>query len=160
MKKILLTITVLFVTLLTMAQSPNLMNFQGVARNAVGNVIPNQLIGVRLSILSGGPAGSLVYQESRNVFTNAFGLFTIVMGSPGTLTQVGTIAGVNWSGVPSGAASKYLQVEIDPAGALVDPSRPLRRRLDGTLGCHARFCRSCHVHLSSLTRSGSTVMCR
>jgi len=116
MKKILLTITVLFVTLLTMAQAPNLMNFQGVARNAVGNVIPNQLIGVRLSILSGGAAGTLVYQESRNVFTNAFGLFTIVMGSPGTLTQVGTIAGVNWSGLPSGAASKFLQVEIDPNG--------------------------------------------
>ncbi len=115
MKKILLTITVLFVTLLTMAQSPNLMNFQGVARNAVGNVIPNQLIGVRLSILSGGAAGTLVYQESRNVFTNAFGLFNIVMGSPGTLTQFGSIAGVNWSGFPSGGASKFLQVEIDPA---------------------------------------------
>ena len=36
MKKILLTITILFVTLLTMAQSPNLFNYQGVARNAVG----------------------------------------------------------------------------------------------------------------------------
>ena len=97
MKKILLTITVLFVTLLTMAQAPNLLNFQGVARNAVGNVIPNQAIGVRLSILSGGPAGTVVYQECRSVFTNAFGLFVVVMGSPGTLCQTGTIAGVNWS---------------------------------------------------------------
>ena len=46
MKKILLTITLFLVTLLGMAQSPFLMNYQGVARNAVGNVIPNQLIGL------------------------------------------------------------------------------------------------------------------
>jgi len=116
MKKILLTITISFVALLTMAQSPNLMNFQGVARNSVGNVIPNQLVGLRLSILTGTATGSIVYQESRNVFTNAFGLFNVVLGSPGTLTQIGTIAGVNWSGLPSGGANKYLQVEIDPQG--------------------------------------------
>ena len=53
MKKILLTITGFVVTLLTMAQSPNMLNFQGVARNAVGNVLPNQIISVQLSILSG-----------------------------------------------------------------------------------------------------------
>lgn len=116
MKKILLTITISFVALLTMAQSPNLMNFQGVARNSVGNVIPNQLVGLRLSILTGSATGPIVYQEQRNVFTNAFGLFNVVLGSPGTLSQTGTIAGVNWSGFPSGGATKFLQVEIDPQG--------------------------------------------
>ena len=116
MKKILLTITGIFVTLLTMAQSPNLMNFQGVARNSVGNVIPNQQVTLRLSILTGTATGSVVYSETRNVITNAFGLFNVVLGSPGTLLQTGTIAGVNWSGFPSGGANKYLQVEIDPNG--------------------------------------------
>lgn len=118
MKKLLLTITVVFVTLLGMAQAPNLFNYQGVARNAVGNVIPNQLIGLRLSIVSGSPTGPVVYQETRNVFTNAFGLFNVVVGSPGFLSQTGTIAGVNWAGnpIPSGAANKYLTVEIDPQG--------------------------------------------
>ncbi len=116
MKKILLTITSIFVALLTMAQSPNLMNFQGVARNSVGNVIPNQLVGLRLSILTGSAAGPIVYQESRTVVTNAFGLFNVVLGGPGAVNVTGTIAGVNWSGFPSGGASKFLQVEIDPAG--------------------------------------------
>ena len=116
MKKILLTITSLVVTLLTMAQSPNLMNYQGVARNAVGNVIPNQQIGIRLSVLNGSAAGPVVYQESRTVFTNAFGLFNVVVGSPGTLSQTGTIAGVNWTAFGGGSGSKFLQVEIDPLG--------------------------------------------
>jgi len=116
MKKFLLTITTAFVALFTMAQSPNLMNYQGVARNAVGNVIPNQQIALRLSILSGSANGSVVYSETRTVFTNAFGLFNVVVGSPGTLAQTGTIAGINWTGFPSGGASKFLQVEIDPQG--------------------------------------------
>ena len=122
MKKILLTITLITVTLLGMAQSPFLMNYQGVARNAVGNVIPNQLIGLRLSILTGGPAGAVVYSETRTVFTNAFGLFNVKMGDPlGITAQTGTIQGVNWSGLPgggtpAGAGTKYLQVEIDPNG--------------------------------------------
>ena len=57
MKKILLTLTGFILTFLSFAQSPNLMNYQGVARNAVGNVLPNQPVALRLSILSGSPTG-------------------------------------------------------------------------------------------------------
>jgi len=116
MKKILLTVTSLVVTLLVMAQSPNLMNYQGVARNAVGNVLPNQNIALRLSILNGGPAGTSVYSETRNVITNAFGLFNVVVGSPGAINTTGTIGGINWTAFGAGSGPKYLQVEIDPTG--------------------------------------------
>ena len=116
MKKILLTITAFVVTLLAVAQSPNLLNYQGVARNAVGNVLPSQPIGLRLSILAGGPTGTPVYTETRNVTTNAFGLFTVQVGSPGAITTTGTIAGINWTAFGVGAGSKFLQVEIDPIG--------------------------------------------
>jgi hypothetical protein len=116
MKKILLTITSLVVTLLTMAQSPNLMNYQGVARNAVGNVLPNQNIALRLSILNGGPAGTVVYSETRNLITNAFGLFNVVVGSAGAINTTGTIGGINWTAFGAGSGPKYLQVEIDPNG--------------------------------------------
>ena len=124
MKKILLTITLITVTLLGMAQSPFLMNYQGVARNAVGNVLPFQLIGLRLSILNGGPSGPAVYSESRTLTTNAFGLFTCKMGDPlGLISATGTIAGVNWTGLPGGGTpagpgTKYLLVEIDPNGGV------------------------------------------
>ena len=116
MKKILLTITGFVVTLLALAQSPNLLNYQGVARNAAGNVLPSQPVGLRLSILSGSPTGTVVYQETRNVTTNAFGLFNVQVGSPGAITTTGTIAAVNWTAFGIGSGTKYLQVEIDPIG--------------------------------------------
>ncbi len=116
MKKILLTITAFLVTLFAVAQSPNLLNYQGVARNSVGNVLPSQPIGLRLSILSGSPTGTPVYTETRNVTTNAFGLFNVQVGSPGAITSTGTIAGINWTAFGVGSGPKYLQVEIDPIG--------------------------------------------
>ncbi len=116
MKQILLTITAFLVTLLAVAQSPNLLNYQGVARNTVGNVLPSQPIGLRLSILAGGPTGTPVYTETRNVTTNAFGLFNVQVGSPGAITTTGTIAGINWTAFGVGSGTKYLQVEIDPIG--------------------------------------------
>ena len=116
MKKILLTITAFLVTLCAVAQAPNLLNYQGVARNSVGNVLPSQPIGLRLSILSGGPTGPAVYTETRNVTTNAFGLFNVQVGSPGAITTTGTIAGINWTAFGAGSGTKFLQVEIDPIG--------------------------------------------
>ena len=116
MKKILITIVSFLVTLLTFAQSPNLMNYQGVARNAVGNVLPNQNVALRLTIRDGSATGASVYSETRNVTTNAFGLFNVVVGSPGAVTSSGTIAGINWTAFGAGAGPKFLQVEIDPVG--------------------------------------------
>lgn len=112
MKKLILTICVVFFHLALLAQSPYLLNYQGVARNAVGNVIPNKNISLRLSIISGSPTGAVVYSETRNLITNAFGLFNIAVGSPGAINTTGTISGINWAQT----GSKYLQVEIDPEG--------------------------------------------
>lgn len=116
MKKILLTITSFLVALFAMAQAPNLLNYQGVARNAAGNVLPNQSIGLRLSILSGSAAGPVVYSETRTLLTNAFGLFNVQVGGPGFTSQTGTIAGVNWTAFGAGSGTKFLLVEIDPNG--------------------------------------------
>ncbi|MBK8610546.1 MAG: hypothetical protein IPL84_11560 [Chitinophagaceae bacterium] len=116
MKKILLTLTGFIMTLLSIAQSPNLMNYQGVARNAAGNVLPNQSISLRLNIRSGSPTGGVVYSETRTMLTNAFGLFNVVVGSSGATSTTGTIAGINWTAFGAGSGTKYLQVEIDPNG--------------------------------------------
>jgi len=116
MKKIFLTLAGFMIALLSIAQSPNLMNYQGVARNAAGNVLPNQVISLRLSILTGNATGAVVYSETRNVTTNAFGLFNVVVGSPGAITNTGTVGGINWTAFGAGSGSKFLQVEIDPTG--------------------------------------------
>ncbi|WEK34017.1 MAG: hypothetical protein P0Y53_16135 [Candidatus Pseudobacter hemicellulosilyticus] len=93
------------------AQAPGMLNYQGVARNAVGNVISNKAITLRLSIREGSANGSIAYSETRSVTTNAFGLFNAQVGGTGATAQTGTITGVNWA-----SGSKFMQVEIDPNG--------------------------------------------
>ena len=92
------------------AQAPNLLNYQGVARNAVGNPLPNQTMNLRLSVHSLSASGIVVYSEIRSIKTNLGGLFSVQIGSAGTTSSTGTISGVSWQ-----VGEKYLQVEIDPS---------------------------------------------
>jgi trimeric autotransporter adhesin len=112
MKKILLLCTTALLAIITaFAQAPGIFNYQGVARNSVGNVLQNKSITLRLTIHDVAAGGPSVYSETRVVETNAFGLFNVQVGGPGAATVTGTIAGVPW-----GVGNKFLQVEIDPLG--------------------------------------------
>jgi hypothetical protein len=112
MKQFLLAIAALFlITTNSFAQAPGLINYQGVARNAVGNVLANVKITLRLSIRDNSAGGPVVYSETRSLTTNTVGLFNVQMGSAGATNVTGTITGVNWS-----TGNKFIQVEIDPAG--------------------------------------------
>jgi len=93
------------------AQVPNQINYQGIARNALGNVLPVQKISIRLSIHEENATGIVIYREVRNVTTSKLGMFSIAIGSAGAVDVTGTIAGINWS-----LGAKFLQVEIDPHG--------------------------------------------
>lgn len=64
---------------------------------------------LRLSIRNGSSTGSVVYAETRSVTTNSGGLYTVQIGSGGTLATSGSIAAINWQ-----VGSKFLQVEVDP----------------------------------------------
>lgn len=109
MKKLQLLAVVVLTALFATAQSPQLMNYQGVARDNAGNPKINQSISLRISILSGSPTGTAEYVETQTTSTNQFGLFSVQVGG-GTAVQ-GTLAGVNWGG-----GSKYMKVEADFAG--------------------------------------------
>jgi hypothetical protein len=61
--KALIIITLLALSFNAFAQAPNLLNYQGVARNAVGNPLPNQTMKLRLSIHDLLPSGAVVYSE-------------------------------------------------------------------------------------------------
>lgn len=114
MKKLLNILTGVFllsVTALGQSPAPGIFNYQGVARNSVGNVLINKTISLRLTVHDATASGPNVYQESRTVTTNPFGLFNVQVGSAGASNVTGTIAGVNW-----GVNAKFIQVEIDPNG--------------------------------------------
>jgi hypothetical protein len=84
------------------------LNYQGVARNAVGNPLPNQLMKLRLTIRNNSIVGPVLYSETRSIQTNLGGLFAVQIGSEGTLLKTGTMEGINWQ-----EGTKFLQVEID-----------------------------------------------
>lgn len=110
MKKLILTLSVLAIYAITvLAQAPEKMNYQGVARDNAGNILANQAVGLRISLRSGSPTGTIVYQETQGITTNQFGLFAIEIGA-GTV-GTGTFSSINWGG-----NSYYVQVEMDPAG--------------------------------------------
>ena len=93
------------------AQSPQAFKYQTVARDILGNVLPNQAVAFRMTILQGVLPGTEVYAETHSVTTNASGLATLEIGR-GTIVS-GNFAAINWSITPI-----FLKTEIDPAGGL------------------------------------------
>jgi hypothetical protein len=109
MKKLAIFFTIFFLAVLSFAQTPLSFNYQGVARLANGNVIPEQDITLRVSILHDSPSGAVQYSEQHSLTTNQLGLFTAGIGNGSVLS--GNFANITW-----GDGDKYLKVEIDPAG--------------------------------------------
>lgn len=109
-KRLLVLLIFVFVSAMMRLEAQQL-NYQAIARNANGVALTFRDVGIRLSIRDGSQTGSIVYSETRNVRTNQFGLFTVVIGSPGASNVLGSMASINWI-----SGNKYLQVEIDPEG--------------------------------------------
>lgn len=109
MKKILLTLGIMLGLFIGHAQAPEKMSYQAIMRNGTGQLLTNQSIAVKVSVLQGSPAGTLVYSERLTGSTNSNGLISMEIGT-GTVLS-GTFSTINW---PSG--SYYLKTETDPAG--------------------------------------------
>ena len=107
-RQLLLSILLLFAfTARVMAQAPQKINYQAVARNGQGNLLANQTISIRYSVRDGSLTGTVVFAETHSgVQTNQFGQFTAAIGAGTAVTN--TFASIDWS-----TGSKFLQVEID-----------------------------------------------
>jgi hypothetical protein len=95
----------------TFAQVPQGINYQSVARDNNGNVLANQAVSIRLSILSGSPAGTAVYVETHAKTTDGFGLFSLKIGQ-------GSVVSGNFSTISWGSNAYFYKVEIDPTGGI------------------------------------------
>ncbi len=111
MKKILslLTIILSLSMMQVQAQIPGMFNYQGVARNGSGAPLANQNIGLQISILDATSAGTELYKETHAATTNAYGLFNVMVGG-GTVVS-GNLSSIDWM-----SASKFIKIEMDPAG--------------------------------------------
>jgi len=113
MKKIaVLFVSIWLMTMAVIAQTPQAFKYQAVARNSTGNLIQNQLVAFRISILQGSPSGTLLYQERHTTNTNNYGLANLNIGN-GTVLS-GIFSSIDWS-----LGQMYIKVELDPLGGTV-----------------------------------------
>jgi hypothetical protein len=94
----------MLISLFTMAQVPQLINYQTVVRNSAGSPVPNNTpVKLQLLIHDITATGAVVYTEtSGNLLTNQFGLVNYAIGQNANLSTV------NWS-----TGNKWLQVKAD-----------------------------------------------
>jgi len=91
------------------AQVPPAFNYQAVARDAGGNPIANQAVGINIILRQSTAGGTIVYSETFTKTTNQFGMFTLPIGQG--LTTFGSFNSIVWS-----SGNYWLQVQIDPTG--------------------------------------------
>ncbi len=107
---LLLTI-MLVITNLAQGQTPYGINYQAVLRNSMNQIVTNQNVGIRMSILENSTTGTVIYSETFNTTTNAYGLVNIVLGQ-GTVLS-GVFNTIDW-----GSASHFVKVDVDFTGGL------------------------------------------
>ena len=105
MKKAIVILSAILISFTLNAQSPNKMSYQAIIRNANSNIVTNEVIGMKISILQGSASGIPVYSETLTPETNANGLISIEFGGE---TGFDTI---NWAEGPY-----FIQTETDPTG--------------------------------------------
>lgn len=111
MKKLHLILTTFFIAAIAVAQTPQLINYQAVARNNSGQALANQTIKIRISLnASDASSATTFYSETRTVTTNALGLFNVQIGSSGATSTYGNINGTDWT---DGSKSRTIRVELD-----------------------------------------------
>jgi hypothetical protein len=112
--RLLLALPMMLFAFLARAQAPATFNYQGVARDAQGDPLPNTTVSIRFRVHTAFPAipGSLEYQENHTATTNEQGLFSLPVGggNPGPGPN-STLATINWT-----TGTHYLEVQMDPAG--------------------------------------------
>jgi uncharacterized protein (TIGR02145 family) len=94
---------------IALAQVPQKFSYQSVIRNSGNQVLANQIVGIKISILEGSANGTVVYAETHNPTTTANGLANLEIGGGNVLS--GNFANINWSNGPY-----FIKTETDVNG--------------------------------------------
>lgn len=112
MRHYIYTILLLFFVTTLFGQSsgvlPEKMSYQAVVRNATNELITNQEIGVRVSVLKDTPEGPAVYTETQKIVTNANGLLSLMIGDG--------ISQDDFSSIPWNSSKLFVKTEFDLTG--------------------------------------------
>jgi len=110
MKKSAISLVLMMVCVIALAQVPESFNYQVVVRDGVSNnPLVNQDVAFQMSILKGNSSGISQYSELHSANTGDLGIVNLVIGN-GT-SKFGDITTIDW-----GADIYFLKVEIDKTG--------------------------------------------
>lgn len=110
MKKVSLIFTlVLFLPYIALSQSPQGINYQGVARNNVGKPLVNQILGIKISVYDSINFRSDLYSETHSATTNSQGIYNLIIGKGNVIS--GIFDSIKWANT-----NKWIEVKIDPNG--------------------------------------------
>ncbi len=107
MKKIFTLLTATLLTASVFAQAPEKMSYQAVIRDDGGQLVVNQEVGLKISILQGSIDGDEIYSETQTPTTNENGLLSIEIGG-----------GVGFSEIDWSDAPYFFKTETDPTGGI------------------------------------------
>ncbi|MBO7570631.1 MAG: hypothetical protein J6T48_00610 [Bacteroidales bacterium] len=107
-KNILMAVFCLIISAISFAQAPQAMSYQAVVRGSDNNLVVNQNVAMRISILQGSAEGTAVYTETHSATTNANGLVSIEIGNG---TGNGDFSSINWANGPY-----FVKTETDVNG--------------------------------------------
>jgi uncharacterized protein (TIGR02145 family) len=96
-------------TVISLAQAPDLISYQAVVRDATNELVKNETIALRMSILQGSASGTEVFTETHSVSSNDNGLVSLQIG--GGTPETGSISAINWSVGPY-----FIKMEADIDG--------------------------------------------
>jgi uncharacterized protein (TIGR02145 family) len=109
MKNLLTIILLHCIAFSALAQAPQKFSYQSVIRNAGNQLVANQSVGIKISILQGTATGNAVYAETHSPLTNANGLATLEIGAGTALS--GDFSNINWANGPY-----FVKTETDVNG--------------------------------------------
>ncbi len=88
---------------------PEAFNYQALARDNAGNILANQNVSFRMSILKTTVNGTVVYSETHTLTTDAYGLANLAIGT-GTILS-GVFANIDWA-----VDNYFFKTEFDQNG--------------------------------------------
>ena len=135
MKKIIYTLLTVLLSASIYAQAPQSFKYQAIARDASGDVIANQNVGMQVSILQGSTSGTSVYSETFTPTTNQFGLINLEIGK-------GTVVSGDFSGIDWGSDSYFIKIEIDASGGTSYTEMGTSQLLSVPYALHAKTVKS------------------
>ncbi len=101
-----------------LAQAPEKLTYQGVARNSSGETLKETNIEIKFGIHAGSAGGELVWEETHATVTNDFGLFSLMIGDDGATQGGGTLS--SFSEIDWASTQYFLNVQLKVDADFID----------------------------------------